>query len=481
MKRKYLATLAITSFSGISSLFSQVINVENRLELFSDDYLIESLTGDARQILHQPEAKEVVLIHDVPWEHDGAYYTVFQDGDTYKMYYRGIGQPQATPSNGASAESQNTKPKKVTEVTCIAESKDGIHWVRPQVGLYDWEGSNKNNIVWMGDSAAHNFSVFKDQNPKTQPNALYKAIGQKRGPRAYESPDGLKWTLMSDQALVTDGTFDSQNVAFWDTYRQEYRMYWRTNPHMPGGFQSRSISTATSKDFLTWGTPKPLQYPGKEEPKELWDMQLYTSCILPYFRAPHIFIGFPTQVKRRYESLPLFMSSRDGVNFNRWDEPVIPSSAPQDRQGNRSNFMAWGLLYLPGKPDEMSVYAQENNRAETPSRLRRFAYRLDGFVSITANESGGEILTKALLFAGKHLIINCKAQPGGSLQVEIQDENGSVLEGFSAEDCEPLTGDNVKAVVRWKGNSDLSGAPSQEAIRLRFILKNAELFSIQFQ
>ncbi|MBM4039455.1 MAG: hypothetical protein FJ290_13165 [Planctomycetes bacterium] len=44
------------------------------------------------------------------------------------------------------------------------------------------------------------------------------------------------------------------------------------------------------------------------------------------------------------------MSSRDGRTFHRWTEALIPLTAPEDRDGNRSNYMAWGLVQLPGKP-----------------------------------------------------------------------------------------------------------------------------------
>src|SRR5690606_36946839 len=120
-------------------------------------------------------------------------------------------------------------------------------------------------------------------------------------------------------------------------------------------------------------------------------VQLYTSAIEPYFRAPHLFIGFPTQfLYPGVQTQPIFMSSRDGVEFQRWEEPVIPPTAPEDRDGNRSNYAAWGMLQLPGKPDEISIYGTENYYGSGPTRLRRFVYRLDGFVSVSAGKEGGE-------------------------------------------------------------------------------------------
>src|SRR5690606_18993266 len=97
-----------------------------------------------------------------------------------------------------------------------------------------------------------------------------------------------------------------------------------------------------------------LEYPGA--PKE----HLYTNTIRRYSRAPHLFIGFPARFQPQSQQVePVLMSSRDGRTFHRWTEPVIPFTAPEDRDGNRSNYMAWGLVQLPGAERELSVYATE--------------------------------------------------------------------------------------------------------------------------
>ena len=126
-------------------------------ELFVDNHLIDKLTGDAKQHLHRPEPKEVILTTDKPWEGNTcAYYTIFRDGNLFRMYYRG--------------SHWDTKAKKAThrEVTCYAESKDGIHWTKPKLGLFEFNGSKENNIVWDG-IGTHCFVAFKDGNPKCPP------------------------------------------------------------------------------------------------------------------------------------------------------------------------------------------------------------------------------------------------------------------------------------------------------------------------
>jgi hypothetical protein len=171
------------------------------------------------------------------------------------------------------------------------------------------------------------------------------------------------------------------------------------------------------------------------------------------------------------------MSSRDGLNFKRFNKAVIPQSAPRDRAGNRSNYMANGLVSLPGKPNEYSVYASEAYYTGPDSRLRRFTFRVDGFVSLRAGAEGGELVTKPLRFSGDRLVLNYQAGKGGEVRVELQDEKGAALPGFELAACKPLAGDSIAAEVRWKNRP----LPAGETIKVRFVLKNADLYSLQFR
>ena len=157
----------------------------------------------------------------------------------------------------------------------MLESKDGIHWTKPELGLIEFNGSKKNNIVLASGKMskvladAGHIAMFKDTNPKCPKTQRYKAIVRSQKPNgllAFGSPDGLHWSPMSDERVITKGAFDSQNLAFWDSERNEYRAYFRYFTE-----RRRDILTATSKDFLKWSEPKPLVYPGA--PKE----QLYTQ------------------------------------------------------------------------------------------------------------------------------------------------------------------------------------------------------------
>lgn len=437
---------------------AEPLEIGSRLEPLVDDYLISQMSGDVHQQLHQPTPREVVLVTGEPWEgNTSAYFTIFQDDGLYRMVYRGS---HSGKDNGNAEH---------PEFTCYAESTDGIHWTKPDLGIVEFNGSKHNNIILQG-LGSHCFVAFKDTSPNCPPESKYKGISRGRpigekGLYVFKSADGIHWSLIADKPVITEGAFDSQNLAFWDSYTKRYVDYHRS--FING---KRSIVMSHSIDFVNWTDPVPLEYAGSPQ------QELYTNAIRLYPRADHIRIGFPTRYLPNEGSRvePLFMSSRDGVHFHRWDEPVIPGTAPKDRMGNRSNYMANGLVSLPDNDREYSVYATEAYYEGPDSRLRRFTYRVDGFVSVRAGEEGGELLTKTLTFTDESLKLNFLTQDGGQIRVRLESPEGETL-----AESQWLTGDELAHPVEWQAGADLQPLQGR-AVRLRFSMKKADLYSIQF-
>lgn len=206
------------------------------------------------------------------------------------------------------------------------------------------------------------------------------------------------------------------------------------------------------------------------------------SVDMPPGSDGYILVGFPTRYLPDQESRvePTFMASRDGRTFHRWPEALIPEDAPEDRDGNRSNYMTWGLLELPGDEEHFSVYATEAYYTGPDSRLRRFTFRIDGFVSVCASKGGGELLTKRVEFDGKELRINFSTAQDGMLRIELQDARGDPIEGFRLDDCPPMRGDAIEHTVAWKHGADLSRL-SGRPVRLRVQIESGDLYSFSFR
>jgi len=486
------------------------LEIGARWDLFVDEYLIAELKGGARLVLHHPTPREVVLVHDAPWEGNGCnYFSVFQDGDIYRMYYHG-NQFFLEPG----------KPERPAHpiVTCYAESNDGITWRKPELGLIEFNGSKKNNIVLTpgkyGDMEidAGHIAVWQDENPHTPPDARYKAIVGTvplTGIAVFKSADGLRWTPMCEQPVITGGHFDTQNLAFWDSVRGQYRGYFRDVIDLNG--PKRAIRTATSPDLLQWSQPERVEYTDASAEEMAKQMQLYTNQIKPYYRAPHIFIGFPTRYVERgwsksIEALPelehrrlrssasdrygmaltegLFMASRDGRRFRLWREAFLRPGPERPGTWNYGHqYIAWSVIEtaasLPGAGRELSLFATEDYWTNEKTLLRRYTLRIDGFVSVQAPWSGGELITKPLVFQGQKLLLNFSTSAAGSIRIEIQDEYGKPLPGFSLDESPEIFGDAVERAVPWPEDRNLA-ALAGKPVRLRFVLKDADLFAFRF-
>lgn len=143
---------------------------------------------------------------------------------------------------------------------------------------------------------------------------------------------------------------------------------------------------------------------------------------------------------------------------------------------HRSNMPAWGLLQTGEK--EISIYWSQHY-FQRGCCMRRGVLRLDGFVSLHADYYGGEFITKPILFSGKKLVINYATSAVGHIMVEIQDYGFSPIESFTLKEAEEIYGDEVERIVSWRGRSDLYRFRG-ERIRLRFCMKDADLYAIRF-
>ena len=133
---------------------------------------------------------------------------------------------------------------------------------------------------------------------------------------------------------------------------------------------------------------------------------------------------------------------------------------------------------MTSAPDELSIYSTEGYYQGDACRLRRFTVRMDGFVHC-ADGNGGEMVTRPLTFSGKSLR-STSPRARGFVRVEIQDDAGKPIPGFSLNDCPDIYGDRIEQVVGWKQGGDVSKLAGQ-SIRLRFVLKDADVYAIRFQ
>ena len=444
---------------------NKIIAIGSRLELFVDDALIEKMDGVHLQL----QTPQMQPLSDSPFPtgihspiERAPYATVIKDGDVYRAYYHDIIPNYKGP----------WPVKNPGQIACYAESPDGVNWGKPNLGLYEFNGSRANNVILHDPNGnfCHNFTPFLDERPEKDRGKRFKAVAGlwPEGIYAFHSDDGIHWAKMQDSPIIkpTDAGLDSQNVAFWSEVEGRYVCYFRTwNPPGKVGPGQRTISRMVSPDFLHWSDRVETQsnLPGEH---------LYTNGTHPYFRAPHIYIALARRLQPNNETDILLMTARDGATTytRQFKEAFIRPGLDPERWGFKRNSVA--LNVVPTGPGEMTIYHAISGH--------RYTLRTDGFVSAHAGFMQGELLTKPLSFSGKELILNYSTSARGSLRIEIQDANGAPIPGFGLEDSQAIFGDEIERRVEWKQKPDLV-ALQGKPVRLRFVMKESDLYSFRFQ
>lgn len=470
------------------------VNIGSRRELFWDEYLIDTTKTTATLTLHPLQAKEVVIDHDLPWEGDGCdFHCILKDGDLYRMYY--LGWEMLDP------EAKTHIPRPI--VVCYAESTDGKTWVKPQLGICEFEGSKENNIILDPTEAVFdNFFVFKDSNPDCPKDERYKGIG-------IDGRDHYLWCYTSEDAIhfkkawpmTNKGKFDTLNTVFWDPHTKQYFCYIRDFHDIPNNDLNagiRDIRWMVSADFRNWTEPKLLDFGDGE------DYPLYTNVIQPYYRAEHMFVGFPSRYvekkewtpnfdqfagaarrKKRMEVSPryglaitdcVFMSSRDGKRWNRWDEALITPGLEHEFNWVYGDcFPAVGMIEtrndLPYAPNEISMYIFENHWSQMPAKLRRYTIRIDGFVSYKATYAPCVIATNPFIFEGNELSINFATSARGYVKIKL-------ISGDQAIDSIEMFGNTHDKKVIFE-NGDVAHFAGKPVV-MEIMLSDADVYSFKF-
>ncbi len=258
------------------------LDIGSRLELFVDEYLIESMDG-VRLKLHRPRSAGKVLTFDKPWEGRYAFYmTLIHANDKYQLFYRG----KTAMTNAGNPD----------EVTCYAESVDGVHWTKPNLGLFKVHGTYENNVILDSSFApvCHDFSPFLDTRPGVPAHERYKALGgtfpfwarkepDSGGLLALVSPDGIHWRHFAEKAVIgvslhpAEATDTCMPSTFWSQTEQQYVSYvrvWKNfgKEKLRKKFtgDTRWIGRTTSTDFANWTPIQMMEYREDGFPHQLY-------------------------------------------------------------------------------------------------------------------------------------------------------------------------------------------------------------------
>ncbi|MBC8869951.1 MAG: hypothetical protein H8E44_11065 [Planctomycetes bacterium] len=504
-------TLAVLAVAAATARCAETENSKqtvrdsgSRRQLCIDNYLIASMENLKRSFHAAEKHGSPVMVPEHPWEGVGTapWPSVYVFGDViwdeeqqiYRMWY-----------------TTATKDPKGQHATLYATSEDGIRWHKPlDLGIVEYEGSSANNILIQNCSAE---TVLKVDD-ETAPEKKYQLFTYDRNVNAYAwrfSPDGLRW---GEPVAVPAfrGMYDMANVAYDET-RKMYVLalkekHSNTYRHpvlgKHPGVNFRHWIMSTSNDTAHWTPPVDMLGDFDQIDRVLYmegeGCAMLNTYGVSLYAYHGVYLGI--QWMFRISDAEGFWNCHGGpmdgrLLFSRdWTKPwQIPSRkfvVPRGRKGEWDWGMICGIANRPVKNrtgDEWWYYYGGWDGGHGTSKRRASIgiakFRVDGFASLDTFGTEGALRTPNLKFAGTKLKLNIDASGADTtgtknyVKVELMDETGQAIEGYSQSDCDPIHANSVDNVVTWKDNSDVSKLAGR-VISVKIHMKGAELYALQF-
>lgn len=453
------------------------VQIDVGRQLFVDDFLIENTTMTRRWHNAKVHPASPVLVPDQPWEGLGEWKDKrarhampFSDGvwfdpadDRFKMWYMGG----------------------MLHATGYAESIDGVHWTKPKLDIVDGtnitqQGNRDANVVWLDHSAP--------------PHARYKMFRfqkvPKRGLCVHESPDGIHW----GEPITWAGPCADRSTVFRNPFRDRWVFSIKGFENLNGVPQRvRRYWETPTLDTEYWQDDKDLGYwvggtdhlPRQDNglPPQIYNLDAvpYESLMLGLFtvlQAP------PDKATGRQKINQIALGfSRDGFHWTHADDQ--PFIGVDERPGNWrwANIQSAGggcvvvrdRLFFYFSARSLDPTDQEPDPTFAHGSTGLATLRRDGFASLEAGANIETLTTVPIRFNATRLFFNADCA-GGRLVAEWLDEDGNIIEPFSAERCTPMSIDSTCHMMTWQnheGFADIQDRP----VRLRIHLLNGSLYS----
>ncbi len=471
-------------------------------QLFLDDAIIEQSVR-LQRIVHQPHKyyDNPVYTVEAPWEGAGVIYLagVYVDpaDGLWKAWYVTL-HPEACPE--------------IVFAICMVVSEDGIRWHRPEFDVYRGPNGERTNIVL-------------DLGP----------AGRTASPTILHEPDQEEpWTMFISLCWPAEST---HYLGYFLKSRDG--VHWRWAQERPNGFEHgfHDRTTATlgpdpefpyvligrgKEDIYRWTLPRVAhrvaanmeraQLAGPGEPDEptrvvVPDLeddpagQIYHAHAFPYEGVWVGLFQWYWETNDPWGEMELLFS-RDTVEWSRvrprtsflppspgggavgaFDCQITDTAlSPPIRTRGGAMPNPWGGIdtlwfYYWGGP------AMHGNRHLTFGRGMGMAQlRADGFCSLRANRFDGTLTTKPVVWPGGHLSSNAETLGGtgsGSLRVEVLDESLTPVAGLTREEADPISSDSTAHRHSWNGSPEAIASMTGKTIRLRFHLRDMDLYSFK--
>jgi hypothetical protein len=458
-------------------------------QLFLDDAGIEEVLGLTR-VLHPPRRHPTnpVLRPDTPWEDRCQVYgtALFdEERNRFRIWYLTL--PRDRGVRPLDTDGHLRAPH--TTLAAYAESADGVHWTKPDLGQFPYDGDRHNNLLALGRDNCEGVSVLHDPRDP-DPARRWKCVYWDHGSGGFEiqeggkpyckdgpgdglcvafSPEGLQWTPILENPVLARYCDTGQNLLY-DPRLGKYVVFSRL------GF-GRKLARSESADCVHWTEPELVlecdeaDGPGTQIYGAGVDLYegLYVAMLWVYYEGRDGTIDTQLAV------------SRDGFAWTRVAERAVWLSLGEPDSWEGGMVRSCGRIIKRG--EELFIYycgvhgAHHGPKVAQVERKHRTAVglltqRRDGFVSLDAGDAPGVLTTKPFAWPGGTLHLNADARDG-AVRVALVEPSGRAMPGLEAS--LPWRGDAADAAVRWADEALLPTPRS--AVRLRVSLQRARLYA----
>ena len=453
--------------------------------LFLDDWCLETTHNVVRRLGRPMPVPEGTWSD--PYDLGNAYPSVFHDENRgkWRVIYSGAPDPDDFICNALFG----------------AIGDDGVHWEIDPVGddHTSWSGSFPHCLMEARKNAESGH-VYQDPRDSRHPYKILcldwdwrSGAATMRNP-VVVSADGYRWQELPG-ARWGDWSSDTCHTVFFNKLTGRHQVMCRAKDIKPP-FSQRLVASIETEDWVHFSEPEVIVRPDSCDPP------LSQPYGMPMFPYGDYYIGFlwllvgdpnETTTKGAGPVSNHLVYSINGRNINRtFREQFVAPAEPGDFGGY--GFYPCSLVQLP---DELRIYsvgsrADHSGKGPIPAGQHRTAMTLhtlrpDGFMYLESRSGAASLLTKGFELTEGGLALNVEAPIGEvRAQVYVQTDRvpgepppvQEVAEGFSAAECRPFTGDNLRWSPTWSSGRTLDELIGR-TVRVEILFERARVYSLE--
>ena len=489
------------------------------LHLFVDDAEIQHYVNLVRVLNKPSRLPQPVLRADRPWEGDRAQAwgsVIREPGHRLRMWYFAMNTAR--------------KPGELDRGGyALAESMDGRHWSKPDLGVVRYRGSSANNLWYTFSPDGDNLVEFElarrgeglpatDENGDVigvlnnmdgltvvrdeddpDPDRRYKLIANMQDHRMWApyykeqypdvtpeqveqaravwgqyldtSPDGVHWTRRPRRLLPM------RHGDYMMVTRDERNGRWWLNERALNLF-GRNAALRTSTDLVNWTDPAEMAVFNQPD-SGFGHAYEWHGGITP-FNYGNLNLGFLERwCNAGYGDGCELVSNRDGQPWQR----VCPGTLFLDTgpAGSFDRVLVYPTHNLPIENGEKIFLFYTGGAAGTgagmPMAMGMMWIMRDRFAGMAhSRREPGELITKPLTIERDKLEVNAERLFAGVVQVGVRRPDGEFIDGYGLDDCRVDLAGGARTAVRWKNKADLRELRGR-TVWLHFRVDGAALYA----